>query len=273
MRALLVVVLLSGCAGAPPRATRGGKVLDIWSGISTKEFIRVRGMGTVPGQTVGQVARRGASRNSALVGARYQLLALVQGVKLEGGITLSQLMEQDSLIKEIANEIVAGGEEVLVEWLPDDGCVVTLELQRARVERLIQQKSEREKGLEQRVDRLTKRLMLTEGSLVKSRTGWARWDRHEKAEWRKMRAAAMWGGHERWPFTWFAGAGDWDCRNPISLCYWSRTRPGAGNDYSNFPDEDTKRLLDWTESQKPKVDSRISDAKATEISSKPHRGE
>ena len=152
MRALLlaVIVLASGCASLP-RATQSGRLLDVWSKISDKSYIRTRGIGGVPAGTTGQTARRGASRNAGLVAARYELLSVIKGVKLSGGITIAQLMEKDSVVRELADDLVRGGEEVQTEWLNDDGCVITLELRRATVERLIQEKSDRERGLEARI--------------------------------------------------------------------------------------------------------------------------
>jgi len=149
---ILVLLSLYGCASVP-RATGGGRLLEIWPQISDRAFIRVRGIGAVDQAAQGQTARRGASRDAALVAARYELLAVIKGVKLEGGVTVAQLIEKDSLIREIANEVVSGGDEVKTEWMSDDGCVVTLELRRSKVERLIHEKSQREKNLEDRVAR------------------------------------------------------------------------------------------------------------------------
>lgn len=150
----VIFALLSfcGCASVP-RATSGGRLLEIWPQISDRSFIRVRGIGAVDQAAKGQTARRGASRDAALVAARYELLAVIKGVKLEGGVSVAQLIEKDSLIREIANEVVSGGDEIKTEWMSDDGCVVTLELRRSKVERLIHEKSQREKNLEERVDR------------------------------------------------------------------------------------------------------------------------
>ncbi len=163
-RLALLAVLLSGCASVP-RATSGGKVLDLWGQVSNKAYIRVRGIGATKPTAVGLTARRGASRDAALVAARYQLLSVIKGVKLEGGITMAQLMEKDSLIREIADEVVSGGDEVKTEWLADDGCVVTLELRRSKVERLINEKSKREKDLEQRVARAIAEIKRLDGAL------------------------------------------------------------------------------------------------------------
>lgn len=148
----LSAIMVSGCASVP-RATDGGRVLDIWSKVSTRDFIRVRGIGATNPTARGLTARRGASRSAALVAARYQLLSVIKGVKLEGGVTVAQLMERDSLVREIADEVVAGGDEVKTEWTSDDGCVVTLELRRSKVERLISEKSKREIDMEARLRR------------------------------------------------------------------------------------------------------------------------
>lgn len=164
------ILIVSGCASVP-RATQGGRVLDLWSQVSSKEFIRVRGIGMAEAKIARLTERRGASRNAALVAARYELLSLIKGVKLEGGVTIAQLMEKDSIIREIANEMVSGGNEVLTEWTGDGGCVITLELKRSMVERLIKEKSEREKGLEARVAKDIAEIMALRGEVEELREG------------------------------------------------------------------------------------------------------
>lgn len=228
---------ISGCTHVP-RATQHGRVLDIWSGISTKDVIRVRGIGEVSPKAKGQTARRASSRNAALVGARYQLLSMIKGVKLEGGVTVAQLIEQDSLIREIANDVVQGGEEVLVEWLSDDAAVVTLELKRSNVDRLIQQKSEREKDLEFRVDRATGRAQNLEMDLINSKMGWSQWARDSRRSWRAQRTFMLFGpgSADHWWFRWLAGGGDMDCRFPLRPCYWIMTRPVTPGEWYMLPD-------------------------------------
>lgn len=149
---VLLVLAASGCAGVP-RATQNGVLKNFWAKISTEDLIRTRGVGVAPTKIAGMTltARRGTSRIAALSAARYELLSVIKGVRLSGGVTISQLMEKDSLVRELADDVVFGGEEVLTEWTKDGGCVTTLELRRSTVERLIQQKSEREKGLEKRI--------------------------------------------------------------------------------------------------------------------------
>ncbi len=147
--AFLVLTAL-GCSHVP-RATENGNLKVLWSKISDKSYIRTRGIGVAPAKTRGLTARRGLSRSAALVDARFNLLAMIKGVRVSAGVTVAQLMEKDSLVQELANDVVRGGDEILTEWTADGGAVVTLELKRSTVERLINEKSEREKGLENRI--------------------------------------------------------------------------------------------------------------------------
>jgi hypothetical protein len=183
--AYITAMILSavGCAHIP-RATVAGHLRDAWDQISTSDYLRVRGIGAAPDEITGQTKRRGFSRNAALVAARYQLLSVIKGVKLEGGVTISQLMEKDSLIREIANEVVAGGEEIQTDWLTDDGCVVTLELRRDKVERLIQRKTKHEADLEARVVNDIEEIKRLEAVLTSFASGTiARSDEDHLIEW------------------------------------------------------------------------------------------
>lgn len=148
----ILSLTICACSGVP-RATKGGVLTDLWTGISTTDYLRTRGIGAPSPRAVGRTHRRGSSRAAALAMARYELLAVVAGVKLEGGVTVAQLAERDSLVRELADDVVKGAHEVLTEWTDSDDCVVTLELRRSTVERLVQQKSRREKDLERRLAR------------------------------------------------------------------------------------------------------------------------
>lgn len=147
-----MVLALSACSSIP-RATKGGALADLWTGISNRDYLRTRGIGSPPSHAAGRTHRRGASRAAALAMARYELLVVVHGVKLEGGVTVAQLAERDSVVRELADDVVKGAHEVLTEWTDADDCVATIELRRSTVERLIQQKSKREKDLEKRLAR------------------------------------------------------------------------------------------------------------------------
>lgn len=142
MNKVMIVVMavvsagLTGC-GAANRSLKSGEVADVWTKVSDKDTIRVRGIGVPTDGVTGLTQKRGLSRQAALVNARYEALALLRGIKVTGGLSVGKLMESDSHIKEIANQVIAGMEEVQVEWAKDDGCVVLLELKRDKLTKML----------------------------------------------------------------------------------------------------------------------------------------
>ncbi|MFC1678816.1 hypothetical protein ACFL2T_01155 [Elusimicrobiota bacterium] len=136
MMAGVTAIFSIGC-GHVPKATVNGQLRDAWGQLSDKRFIRVRGIGAAPEGVTNEVRRRGMARNAALVSARYELLAAFKGLRLSGGIRVEELIEKDSEIREVANRLVSGAEVVATEWTRGGGCVVTLQLERNKIEALI----------------------------------------------------------------------------------------------------------------------------------------
>ena len=138
MWALAFVAALgfSGC-DKDKNALSKGAIRDIWSQASDTQSIRTRGIGAVPQGTLGFTERRGLARNAALVAARYEMLQVIKGLRVTGGLTVGKLMQTHGEIKEVADRIVAGSEEEQVEWAKDDGCVVLLRLDRDKVEKIV----------------------------------------------------------------------------------------------------------------------------------------
>lgn len=132
----MLVAGLSGCGGVN-RSLSKGEVKDVWEKVSDKSTIRVRGIGVPPTGVASQTQRRGLSRNAALVNARYEALALLRGIKVTGGLNVGALMEKDSHVREIANAVISGMEEVQVEFAKDDGAVVLMEIERSKLERML----------------------------------------------------------------------------------------------------------------------------------------
>lgn len=134
--AALIAAGLSGCA-TQNRSLSKGEIKDVWEKVSDKDTIRVRGIGVPPQGIASETQRRGLARNAALVNARYEALALLRGIKVTGGLKVGALMEKDSHIREIANQVIAGMEEVQVEFAKDDGAVVLMEIKRDKLDRML----------------------------------------------------------------------------------------------------------------------------------------
>ena len=78
--------------------------------------------------TANKTQKMATSRNAAIVNAQYNMLSVIKGVKLEGGINVSKAMEMDSVLSAKVNDAIKGALVVRTEWTADDGCVVSLRL-------------------------------------------------------------------------------------------------------------------------------------------------
>lgn len=139
-RAAMVALLfaLVGCGHQSPFLTRDGELADAWSAISDKKFVRTVGIGVAPDGIKDRTRRRGLARQSALVAARMELIALLRGVRIKGSIDISRLAEQKDLIRQLVDTTIAGAEEERIEFDASDACVAVLRIERSRVRRMLQ---------------------------------------------------------------------------------------------------------------------------------------
>jgi hypothetical protein len=135
VRALVLLafsaVLLYGCASMQNKGvvSKEGEIDREWveEGV-TKSFVFSRGIGAADQALQNKTQKMATSRNSAIVNAQYNMLSIVKGVKLEGGITVEKAIETDSLLATNIDAMIKGAQVVRSEWTSDDGCVVILRL-------------------------------------------------------------------------------------------------------------------------------------------------
>src|SRR5579859_7344116 len=99
-----------------------------------KDKIEAIGIGAADATMTNQTQRMATSRDAAIVGAQNELLTMIKGAKLEGGITVQKAIETDSKLQTSINEVIKGAEIIKSEWTKDDGCVVTLRISKKRLE-------------------------------------------------------------------------------------------------------------------------------------------
>jgi len=143
MRKMLVII--AGCiiiASCTNKAEKGvvsssGEINREWveEGI-TKDAIYARGIGAADQTLENKTQRMATSRNAAIVNAQYNLLSMVKGVELEGGITVEKAIETDSLLATKIDAVIKGAQVVRTEWTSDDGCVVVLKLPKSMLKEL-----------------------------------------------------------------------------------------------------------------------------------------
>ena len=62
------------------------------------------------------------------------MLSMIKGVELEGGIRVEKAMETDSVLQTKIDALIKGAEIIKSEWTNDDGCLVTIRLDKKRMQ-------------------------------------------------------------------------------------------------------------------------------------------
>jgi len=94
----------------------------------TSHYIFARGIGAADQTLQNKTQKMATSRDSSIVNAQYNMLSLIKGVQLEGGITVEKAIETDSQLTTKIDAVIKGAQVVRTEWTADDGCVVILRL-------------------------------------------------------------------------------------------------------------------------------------------------
>jgi len=128
---------LAGCAGVESRV-REGKVPQALDQKPVRGgFIEAIGIGASDPALPTETQRKALARDAAIVKAQYELLSMVKGVTLEGGVSVSRALETDSVLAAKVSAAIVGAEVRKSEFTADNGCVVTLRLPRRRLEELM----------------------------------------------------------------------------------------------------------------------------------------
>lgn len=134
-----LMIVSTGCAGkkAAAKVKKGeiAETVDLDS--IRKNFLEVVGIGAADKNLTNATQKKATSRNAAVVDAQYRLLSMVKGLRLSGGITVEKAIETDSKLQTVIDAELKGAEEVKLEWTSDDGCLVTMRLDKKRLEKMM----------------------------------------------------------------------------------------------------------------------------------------
>lgn len=132
---LLAVAALAGCGGVT-RRVHGGSVDRVIDQKPVRgSYIEAIGIGASDPALKTDTQRMALARDAAIVKAQYELLSLVKGVHLEGGVTVERALEADSTLAARVNDTIKGAEIHKSEFTADNGCVVTLRLPKSELEK------------------------------------------------------------------------------------------------------------------------------------------
>lgn len=134
---LMAVAALAACAGVESRVRSGTVANVIDQSPVHSGFIEAIGIGSADPLLATATQRKALARDAAIVKAQYELLSIVKGVNLEGGITVARAIEKDSELSTQLEAAIAGAEIRKSEFTNDNGCVVTLRLPKQRLATLM----------------------------------------------------------------------------------------------------------------------------------------
>ncbi|MFH1823628.1 MAG: hypothetical protein ABH873_00155 [Candidatus Firestonebacteria bacterium] len=126
--ALFVAVIFTGCGGGSAYLQDGKLKQTIEQTNQTDKYMEAIGLGAAIKDSTDSTQRKASSRNAAIVAAEYDFVKRIKGVKIEGGVTIEKAMETDSKIKATVDDCIKGAEVVKTEWDNNDGCVVTMRI-------------------------------------------------------------------------------------------------------------------------------------------------
>ena len=130
----LVLAVLAGCSSNETYVKKGEIQKTINQKSENSRYIEALGIGAADSTLTNSTQKKATSRDAAIVQAQYEMLSYVKGVQLEGGVTVEKAMETDSKIESYLKEVIKGAEIVKTEWTNDDGCIVTLRLDKKKLE-------------------------------------------------------------------------------------------------------------------------------------------
>jgi hypothetical protein len=126
---------LAGCGGVTRRVHDGNVDRVIDQTPVRSAYIEAIGIGASDPDLKTDTQRMALARDAAIVKAQYELLSMVKGVHLEGGVTVQRALETDSTLAARVNDTIRGAEIRKTEFTADNGCVVTLRLPKSALEK------------------------------------------------------------------------------------------------------------------------------------------
>ena len=135
--ALALAFASAACGGPQSRVKKGQVNMTLDQDPARKSYIESIGIGASDPNLPSDTQKKSLARDAAIVKAQYEMLSMVKGVELEGGVTVSRAMETDSTLEARLKETIRGAEVVKSEFTSDNGCVVTIRLPKKRLEAMM----------------------------------------------------------------------------------------------------------------------------------------
>jgi len=134
----LIALFLVGCGGGKNQFVKKGELSQtIEQQAIQKENIEAVGICGADAKLLSVSQKRSDSRDCAITKAQGELATTISGIELEGGVRVERAVTADSVLQSKLQAALKGAEIVKTEWLNDDGCVVTMRINRKRLQEMM----------------------------------------------------------------------------------------------------------------------------------------
>ena len=135
--ALGLALAWAGCRGPESRVKKGQVEPVINQEPAQSGYLESIGIGASDPALPTDTQRKARARDAAIVKAQYEMLSMVKGVQLEGGVSVERALETDSNLEARVKDVIKGAEVLKTEFTNDNGCVVTIRLPKKRLEEMM----------------------------------------------------------------------------------------------------------------------------------------
>jgi hypothetical protein len=134
---LAAIAIFAGCNSVSSKVKKGQVEGTIDQSPNQSNYVEAIGIGASDPTLQSDTQRKALARDAAIVKAQYEMLSMVKGVQLEGGVTVQQAIETNSTLEASLKDAIRGAEIVKSEFTSDNGCVVTIRIPKKRLEELM----------------------------------------------------------------------------------------------------------------------------------------
>src|SRR5436853_7931154 len=112
----LILALFSGCS-SNSSYVKGGQIRKSFDQEAIKStYIETIGIGAADSTLNNTTQRRATSRDAAIVQAQYEMLSIVKGIQVEGGITVEKALETASHLETTVKDTIRVAQLIKTEW-------------------------------------------------------------------------------------------------------------------------------------------------------------
>ena len=131
---------LTGCSSKAVAKVKDGEIAQtIDSKAETDEYVQFDGIGAADQTLTNNSQRKSLSEAAGRKVAEEKMLAYLKGQQIDATTTVEQAITTDQRIQGVVSNTLRGAEVIKREWTNDDGCVVTIRLNKRKFKDQIMQ--------------------------------------------------------------------------------------------------------------------------------------